>query len=351
MSKSKGILFGLLLLTLSIVTGLFIGEFCYRFYLKARYEKQVSRWDHPLLKIEPNSMIEYSMRPNTQRENRISIGQGDTWIYTINSDGFRGRDISRKKNSNVKRILFLGDSYTFGWGINDNETYPKQLEAILNNGNHNMVVESVNLGVPGYNTVQEYGVLIKKPGLYKPNMVVLGYVMNDAEPQWSVVEDPKKRYKYAKIWVLETIKAHLNDWFFPNDSFFTFYIHRHRSKYLDGFHPDSPKWKESRDALQKIAFFCKSHKLPLLVIIMPDFNRNFDSSYPYTPIHEQVSRWCYELNADVIDLFPYFMGDDHEVYRVKGDGHPNAKAHKEIAELLSTPVEKILFSQTMGVVK
>jgi len=182
-------------------------------------------------------------------------------------------------------------------------------------------------------------------------MVVLGYVMNDAEPQWSVVEDPKKRYKYAKIWVLETIKAHLNDWFFPNDSFFTFYIHRHRSKYLDGFHPDSPKWKESRDALQKIAFFCKSHKLPLLVIIMPDFNRNFDSSYPYTPIHEQVSRWCYELNADVIDLFPYFMGDDHEVYRVKGDGHPNAKAHKEIAELLSTPVEKILFSQTMGVVK
>lgn len=347
MSKSRGILFGLLLLTLSSVIGLFIGELCYRLYLKARYEKQVSRWDHPLLKIEPNSMIEYSMKPITQRENRISIGQGGTWIYTINSDGFRGRDIPRKKNSNVKRILFLGDSYTFGWGINDNESYPRQLEAILNNGNHNMIVESINLAVPGYNTVQEYGVLIKEAGLYKPDMVVLGYVMNDAEPQWSVVEDPRKRYKYAKIWLLETIKAHLNDWFFSSNSFFTVYIHRHTSRYLDGFHRYSPKWKESRDALRKIASFCKDQKVPLLVAIIPAFRKESGSTYPYTLIHEQVSRWCYELNVDVIDLLPYFMGNSYEELWIE-DGHPNAKAQKKIAEQLSAHVEKILFSEVMG---
>ena len=294
-----------------------------------------------------HSLIEYSMIPNKKRKNKIPNKQGVTWDYTINSDGYRGKDIPHKKGNNIKRILFLGDSYTFGWGINDDETYPAQLEVILNERNLNTIVESVNLGVPGYNTVQEYGVLIDKADLYDPDIIVLGYIMNDAEPQFSVIEDPEKAYKYANSWLLECMMWHLNRILFSKRPLFNAKIQRHNFNYVEGFQPNSLKWKESKEALRKISLFCKSRKIPVLVAIFPDFTRNFDSFYPFKTIHEQVSLWCSELAIDEVDLYQYVDGLNHKDFWIEGEGHPNAKEHKRIAEILSVYIQNIFFHELM----
>src|SRR5947209_20240288 len=49
----------------------------------------------------------------------------------INSDGFRDREFSPAKPAGTQRIVCVGDSYTYGWGVDVRDSYPKQLERAL----------------------------------------------------------------------------------------------------------------------------------------------------------------------------------------------------------------------------
>lgn len=51
----------------------------------------------------------------------------------INSRGFRDYEYTIEKPQNTYRIIVLGDSFTFGLGVELNETYPKLLEESINN--------------------------------------------------------------------------------------------------------------------------------------------------------------------------------------------------------------------------
>ncbi len=85
----------------------------------------------------------------------------------INSKGIRDFDYGYKKGK-AKRIVVLGDSHTWGFGINDSFRYTEVLEN-LSNG------EVVNMGVAGYGTDQEY-LTLKLEGLrYNPDVVIIGY--------------------------------------------------------------------------------------------------------------------------------------------------------------------------------
>jgi hypothetical protein len=70
----------------------------------------------------------------------------------INSHGLRDEEFSLAKPADRFRILALGDSFTYGHGVRSEETYVKQLEAMLNHklGNRGIRYEVLNAGVPGY---------------------------------------------------------------------------------------------------------------------------------------------------------------------------------------------------------
>jgi lysophospholipase L1-like esterase len=95
---------------------------------------------------------------------------------TINASGFRTRPLSFDKPSGIKRILFLGDSHTEGYTVNDAETYPvlvqQQLSATL-------PVEEVSLGVGGFSTDQELLAYVYYGRRYHPDVVVLQFSAND----------------------------------------------------------------------------------------------------------------------------------------------------------------------------
>ncbi len=102
----------------------------------------------------------------------------------INSAGLRDREFNLTKPQEAHRILVLGDSTTFGWGVPQEKTYPKLLEQKLNASpptgwpRH---VEVVNTGVGNYNTAQEVAYFKERGRLFQPNMVLLAYFINDAE--------------------------------------------------------------------------------------------------------------------------------------------------------------------------
>jgi lysophospholipase L1-like esterase len=68
---------------------------------------------------------------------------------THNSLGFRGSEVSLNKKAGIIRVVTLGGSSTYCVGVSDNETWPYLLEKKLGDG-----WEVLNLGVPGYNSVE-----------------------------------------------------------------------------------------------------------------------------------------------------------------------------------------------------
>ena len=79
------------------------------------------------------------------------------------------------------RILGIGDSFTYGQGVKSEDTYLKQLESRLRRRYPGRSFQTINLGVPGYNTVQEYELLARSGPAYHPHLIVVGFVLNDTE--------------------------------------------------------------------------------------------------------------------------------------------------------------------------
>lgn len=97
----------------------------------------------------------------------------------INSEGFRDHEYPIEKKNGTYRIAVIGDSFTFGMGVESEDSYPKKLESILNSRTAGMNYEVMNFGVISYNTFQEVKFLKDKALKYKPDIVIVGYLSND----------------------------------------------------------------------------------------------------------------------------------------------------------------------------
>src|SRR5262249_10761680 len=81
------------------------------------------------------------------------------------------------------RVVALGDSFTQGYGVEEDAAYPRRLEALLARlpGRR---VEVVNLGVPG-TSPRDYLAHLSDPGLaYHPDLVLVGVMANDVQDVW-----------------------------------------------------------------------------------------------------------------------------------------------------------------------
>ena len=94
---------------------------------------------------------------------------------TINSLGFRGRECSTKKADGITRIMVLGDSFAWGYGVADDEVFTTKLEQQLGNR-----CEVINTGVSGWGTDQQY-LFFKNEGCkLDPDVVVVAFfLIND----------------------------------------------------------------------------------------------------------------------------------------------------------------------------
>lgn len=93
---------------------------------------------------------------------------------TINSHGQRDREHELEPAEGVYRIVLLGDSIAWGWGVDDGQEF-----ATLVEGGFDRPVEVVNLACPGYSTDQELLILERDGWRYEPDLVLLCFVLND----------------------------------------------------------------------------------------------------------------------------------------------------------------------------
>lgn len=94
----------------------------------------------------------------------------------INSLGYRGAEIERRKKPGTTRILCIGDSTTFGDFVDDNETFPYKLQKLFEQKHE--PVEVINGGVGG-TTIIDQLYFLKRSMEINPDIVILTFFLND----------------------------------------------------------------------------------------------------------------------------------------------------------------------------
>src|SRR5258708_38782553 len=137
------------------------------------YELEMWKYAREIKVRDPRPDIGHRQRPQVEAQ---LMG---VRVQT-SSHGARGTEIAERAGSGVARIAFVGDSITLGWGVEERETFARQVIAGLVKAGRK--VDGFNLGVGNYNTVQELA-LFRDVGIaLKPDIIALAYFINDAEP-------------------------------------------------------------------------------------------------------------------------------------------------------------------------
>ena len=121
----------------------------------------------------------YTSRKN-QSGYQIHLEPGKYFKTTTNSDGFRSREFYPRVNSENLRVMILGDSFIWGYNVNDNETLGYKLEKKLKE-RLNKDVEVYSLGVPSYSTIIYQGIARTYFDTLKPDIVIVAIDQNDFE--------------------------------------------------------------------------------------------------------------------------------------------------------------------------
>lgn len=91
----------------------------------------------------------------------------------INANGFRGPEVPYTRTDERRRVLVLGDSFVWGFGVNEHEMFTAVLEELVPD------LEAVNLGVSGYSTDQELLLYQNEGYKYQADIIVILVVKND----------------------------------------------------------------------------------------------------------------------------------------------------------------------------
>ena len=160
------------------------------------FESGLRLFHSQIIEIHPNGMWQLS----ETRGYQLTSGFDGDHIFTdfkvritINQQGYRDRAYGPKQPG-VFRILTIGDSFTFGFGVQNDEVFSKVLEAKLHTRTTQTTFEVINGGASGYSTHQEL-IFLKEVGLnLEPDLVLVGlYPHNDLKDN----QKPIDRFEIA----------------------------------------------------------------------------------------------------------------------------------------------------------
>ena len=272
---------------------------------------------------QPNGKLLYTYPDNPRRY----FNQKNEVSGTINAKGFRGLDRAFEKANGITRIAFLGDSFTLGMGVKDNDTLPVSFERAIQSKHPN--TEVLNFGISGTSTKEQIKLLEEYVIKFKPDVVVIVVFLNDADRTGTInfISRPK---------VLAQVRKNS---FFINaliDSIEKPILYQQMIRhYQDGYLEDSPGWQTMKTALTTGKTLSEKQNFQLVVAVHPVLFK-LDDSYPFRHIHKIIEDYCASLKIPFVDLLNGFIGkQDSKLWVHKTDQHPNEVANRIAAGELS----------------
>jgi len=253
-----------------------------------------------------------------------------------NSIGLRDVERQPSKPAATYRILVLGDSITFGWGVSFEATFCQVLEKALNADPPipGCRFEVVNTGVGNLNTAMEVSYLEHEGLGLEPDLVLLAWFINDAEPRPQPREGWLARNSYAFVWLDSAVDAVLRR------------LHGRPGyrEYYEGLYSETnPGWALCRQAIGDMARSCLANGIPCGVVLVPELH-SLGEAYEFGGVHAAVKQVCEEEGLPAWDLLEAFPPDaDARRYWVSpGDAHPNAAANELLAAGIEGAVRSLL---------
>jgi lysophospholipase L1-like esterase len=152
----------------SALVALFLAEIVLRALPGPQQEGGLRR----LHRLRPDQPWLFDLMPGA----RTTLGISGDVVYEINADGYRGPLVAPEKPPGVFRVVVMGDSISFGFGVADGEGWVRQLEVLAA---ARQPVEVVNLGVGGYNPYNEVALFAHRGARYQPDLVLVQFCVND----------------------------------------------------------------------------------------------------------------------------------------------------------------------------
>lgn len=285
----------------------------------------------------------HTWEPNSN--NTISSSNEFNFHFKANSLGLREKEFSKNKPDTVTRIMVLGDSYVAGVGADSNDTWPSQLEKILN-GKYDHRFEVINAGVSGSDPFYCYTLLRDKLITYTPDAVIVAVNTSD-------IYDFIYRGGRERFYPDGTTHYKLGPWFEPlfhYSYFFRFLVRvTGYGKALER-RSEIPKWNRiATDSIASVLadskMLCDRNQIKFLSVIHPNGgfaiqnlgNTVLKSFYYSVPadIHLLGKKLTYTNNIDVsTELMKEVNDFNYKEYVWPSDKHFTAKGYAYFASIV-----------------
>lgn len=278
-----------------------------------RYAKQVkqeSSW--PGLVEEP--------RPNAS---------GTFMGVRIRTDahGFRLPDLptERARRPDDRTVAVLGDSCTLGWGVSEGSTFADLLEKRLNEDTRRAEGRGFtvrNAGIGNSNTSMQLERYRRDIRPWHPEWLVLGFFINDAEPD----PVPSREFLVRHSLLAALVSLQLQ---FRTQSRYRDYQTYYRALYTE------PAWERLTRVLDEFGRALGEDRVPATVVLIPEMHdpRGFG---PFADIYGRVADLARASGFEVLDASRDFApGPGNRYWVTPGDSHPDAEAQAILAEALA----------------
>ncbi|MEW6407099.1 MAG: hypothetical protein AB1465_00210 [Patescibacteria group bacterium] len=325
-----------------------ISEFSYRLFkvIKLVFEKTYSVKNQAWREYDP--LLGWINKPSTDIS--IDLGEGKKHVF-IDSYGFRNTPKNHVYYRDLRydKIIALGDSFTFGYGVNNDETWPFYLEKQLRAKDRK--VQVINMGCTAYGLDQEF-LWFRRDGLkFKSKIVILGlldisfsratlsrWIQGENKPKFKIsngklilanIPVPKP----SRVGSIRISKSDIPDILFNWRGSYIMSFLRDRFYRLNLlFMKKLPECSESfylgKALLRELNLLCNQNNIKLIILLIP--KREWENNLP--AIYYSMKDLKNELSIDIIDTIELFNADNLKwQYLYDGSGHFSAEGNKIVA--------------------
>lgn len=324
--RIRSFLKNILLLAGVIVVSAFVMEGMVRWFIDDGISYEIEMWKYARDVKVRDLQPDLGHRHGENRQARLMEADVKT-----NASGFRGPAIADQAQPGVARIAFVGDSTTLGWGVAEQDTFAHQVTADL--GRRGWKVDGFNLGVGNLNTTQELALFRKIGAKMKPDIIVLTYFINDAEPIPTYNQDSWLD-RNSMAWIVLRYRF---------DSLIRQFGSRPDWKqyYRGLYNDDSSAWIATQKAIGEFAEISRESGATLLVFHLPELREL--KPYPFADVTAKVQKVVEQKGLRFIDLLPTVETlDPPSLWVTVPDPHPNAKANTAFAQEMTQVLSGIL---------
>jgi len=275
-------------------------------------------------------------------EHRVSYPSELAYRAHVNELGLRGPEVSERKPANTFRILALGDSVTFGFYVDDPETYPAQLAQLLGETlPDGRKIEVLNGGCGHFSVGDERAYLSERLLRLEPDVVLLQFCSNDLSER-ELLREPSLYQALASgeeaksDWLRQTALGE-----FQLQLAIKYKEWRRRRKGdgpPKGFTGErletSPEvWERYTKELSALSRLLAERKIPLLVLGFADLIE-VEPDAPESELERGLAERCAELKLPFRGAWSrYRQAEDvKQLYHWPYDAHPSAEGNRLLAE-------------------